>query len=84
MVTHTRLQQYKHHYGMVFLTGLFGCRWHRYQQSTDRTEKVSHNVYQCVSVCYVGDWLVQFEICVGRGWPCCSQRGEQSPIILSF
>ena len=41
MVTHhKRLQHYKRHYGMVCLTGMFGCRWHRYQQSTDDTPKV--------------------------------------------
>lgn len=35
MVSHRRLQNYNKHYAMGCLTGSLGCRWHRYQQSTE-------------------------------------------------
>jgi hypothetical protein len=41
VMNHKRLQYYEHHYGMVCLTGLLGCRWHRYQQSQEASTKVS-------------------------------------------
>ena len=43
MVSHKRLQQYKRYYGKTLMTGLYGCRWHRYQQSRDNTSIVSIN-----------------------------------------
>ncbi|KAK3588449.1 hypothetical protein CHS0354_025105 [Potamilus streckersoni] len=39
MVTHVKLQYYRHKYGLVFMTGLLGCRWHRYKQSTRANRK---------------------------------------------
>ncbi|ELU17435.1 hypothetical protein CAPTEDRAFT_141663 [Capitella teleta] len=37
--SHKRLQTYQHHYCSVCMTGLFGCRWHRYQQSKVASNK---------------------------------------------
>lgn len=34
------LQYYRHNYAKVFMTGLLGCRWHRYKQSTKGSNKV--------------------------------------------
>ncbi|XP_052783647.1 glycerophosphodiester phosphodiesterase domain-containing protein 5-like [Mya arenaria] len=34
-----RLQNYSHNYGKVCMTGLLGCRWHRYKQSTKGSTK---------------------------------------------
>ncbi|GAB1602936.1 glycerophosphodiester phosphodiesterase domain-containing protein 5-like [Argonauta hians] len=39
MVTHTRLQYYKHNYCLLCITGLLGCRWHRYRQSARNSRK---------------------------------------------
>ncbi|KAJ8310682.1 hypothetical protein KUTeg_012547 [Tegillarca granosa] len=39
MVTHAKLQYYRHNYGLVCMTGLLGCRWHRYKQSTQDSRK---------------------------------------------
>ena len=40
MVTHAKLQYYKQNYCLVCMTGLLGCRWHRYKQSTRDSRKV--------------------------------------------
>ncbi|KAL4220460.1 hypothetical protein ACF0H5_020860 [Mactra antiquata] len=34
-----QLQNYRHDYCKVLMTGLLGCRWHRYQQSTKGSRK---------------------------------------------
>ncbi|XP_052824133.1 glycerophosphodiester phosphodiesterase domain-containing protein 5 isoform X1 [Octopus bimaculoides] len=39
MVTHTRLQYYKHNYCLLCITGSLGCRWHRYRQSARNSRK---------------------------------------------
>lgn len=39
MVTHTRLQYYKHNYCLLCITGSLGCRWYRYRQSTRDSRK---------------------------------------------
>lgn len=39
MVTHTRLQYYKHNYCLLCITGFLGCRWYRYRQSTRDSRK---------------------------------------------
>ena len=40
MVSSLQLQLYQHNYGLVCMTGLLGCRWHRYKQSTQPNRKV--------------------------------------------
>lgn len=35
----TQLQYYRHDYAKVCMTGLLGCRWHRYKQSTKGSRK---------------------------------------------
>lgn len=37
----TQSQYYRHDYAKVCMTGLLGCRWHRYKQSTKASRKVS-------------------------------------------
>lgn len=44
MVTHTTIQKYKQNYFALCITGLFGCKWHRYKQSMSRSKKVSKNI----------------------------------------
>ena len=39
--SHAKLQYYRHNYCLVTMTGVLGCRWHRYQQSTRDNRKVS-------------------------------------------
>ncbi|KAL5005356.1 hypothetical protein ScPMuIL_018812 [Solemya velum] len=39
MVTNAKFQYYRHNYGLVCMTGLLGCRWHRYKQSTRENRK---------------------------------------------
>nr|XP_022342238.1 glycerophosphodiester phosphodiesterase domain-containing protein 5-like isoform X2 [Crassostrea virginica] len=39
MVSHMRLQYYRHKYCLVCMTGSLGCRWHRYKQSTRDSRK---------------------------------------------
>ncbi|XP_013392453.1 glycerophosphodiester phosphodiesterase domain-containing protein 5 isoform X2 [Lingula anatina] len=39
MVTHTTIQKYKQNYFALCLTGLFGCKWHRYKQSRRYSKK---------------------------------------------
>ncbi|KAK3095074.1 hypothetical protein FSP39_009932 [Pinctada imbricata] len=56
MVTHAKLQYYKHNYCLVCMTGLLGCRWHRYKQSTHDSRKVITQYYKhnyCL-VCMAG------------------------------
>ncbi|KAL8559240.1 hypothetical protein ACOMHN_040364 [Nucella lapillus] len=38
-VSHAKFQYYRHNYCLVCMTGLLGCRWHRYQQSTRDNRK---------------------------------------------
>lgn len=38
-VSHSKFQYYRHNYCLVCMTGLLGCRWHRYQQSTRDNRK---------------------------------------------
>ncbi|KAK7090369.1 glycerophosphodiester phosphodiesterase domain-containing protein 5-like isoform X2 [Littorina saxatilis] len=38
-VSHAKFQYYRHNYCLVFMTGMLGCRWHRYQQSTRDNRK---------------------------------------------
>ncbi|GFN73976.1 RNA-directed DNA polymerase from mobile element jockey-like [Plakobranchus ocellatus] len=37
--SHAKLQYYRHNYCLVTMTGVLGCRWHRYQQSTRDNRK---------------------------------------------
>ncbi|ESP01708.1 hypothetical protein LOTGIDRAFT_225182 [Lottia gigantea] len=39
MVTQAKLQYYRHNYCLVCMTGVLGCRWHRYKQSTRDSRK---------------------------------------------
>ena len=39
--SHAKLQYYRHNYCLVTMTGVLGCRWHRYQQSTRDNRKVT-------------------------------------------
>lgn len=40
-VSHAKFQYYRHNYCLICMTGLLGCRWHRYQQSTRDNRKVN-------------------------------------------
>ncbi|XP_046564873.1 glycerophosphodiester phosphodiesterase domain-containing protein 5-like [Haliotis rubra] len=39
LVSHAKLQYYRHNYCLVCMTGMLGCRWHRYKQSTRDSRK---------------------------------------------
>lgn len=42
MVKHQPLQVYEKQILLSFVTGLYGCRWKRYQRSQEQSSKVSH------------------------------------------
>lgn len=44
-VSHARFQYYQQNYCLVLMSGLFGCRWHRYQQSTRNNRKVKLHLF---------------------------------------
>lgn len=50
IASNTKLQLYRHNYGLVCMTGLLGCRWHRYQQSTRSNRK--RDVLSFWSMCF--------------------------------
>ena len=43
-VSQAKFQYYRHNYCLVCMTGLLGCRWHRYQQSTRDNRKVGREM----------------------------------------
>ncbi|OWF39221.1 Glycerophosphodiester phosphodiesterase domain-containing protein 5 [Mizuhopecten yessoensis] len=57
MVTHAKLQYYRHNYGLVCITGSLGCRWHRYKQSLRDNRKVSYSQLKVGSAVMVGLYI---------------------------
>lgn len=53
MVTHAKLQYYRHNYGLVCITGALGCRWHRYKQSTRDNRKRDLCVFATVLLTFL-------------------------------
>ncbi|CAG2232340.1 unnamed protein product [Mytilus edulis] len=53
MVNHAKLQYYKQNYCLVCMTGLLGCRWHRYKQSTRDSRKRDLVVFTLVLLTFL-------------------------------
>lgn len=57
MVKHQPLQYYEPQLCLSCLTGIYGCRWKRYQRSHDDTTKVSRR-QQLAGTSSLGCWVV--------------------------
>lgn len=68
MVKHQPLQVYEKQILLSLVTGLYGCRWKRYQRSQDESSKVRHSLFNQVQV------LLNIEMFA------CAGLGENSPI----
>ena len=63
MVTHAKLQYYKQNYCLVCMTGLLGCRWHRYKQSTRDSRKRDLFIFSIVLLTFLFiDFLLYYTL----------------------
>lgn len=65
-MSHLQLQLYKHNYGLVCMTGLLGCRWHRYKQSThpNRKRDITWFIIVLLTSVFVVFWFYFFLIAI--------------------
>ncbi|XP_069104829.1 glycerophosphodiester phosphodiesterase domain-containing protein 5-like isoform X2 [Argopecten irradians] len=66
MVTHAKLQYYRHNYGLVCITGLLGCRWHRYKQSLRDNRKRDFCVFGFMSLTFLFLTFLLYVILISR------------------
>ncbi|XP_033759836.1 glycerophosphodiester phosphodiesterase domain-containing protein 5-like [Pecten maximus] len=66
MVTHAKLQYYRHNYGLVCITGLLGCRWHRYKQSLRDNRKRDFCVFGIMSLTFLFLTFFLYVILISR------------------
>ncbi|XP_021376738.1 glycerophosphodiester phosphodiesterase domain-containing protein 5-like isoform X2 [Mizuhopecten yessoensis] len=66
MVTHAKLQYYRHNYGLVCITGSLGCRWHRYKQSLRDNRKMDFCVFGIMSLTFLFLTFLLYVILISR------------------
>ncbi|XP_060085144.1 glycerophosphodiester phosphodiesterase domain-containing protein 5-like [Ylistrum balloti] len=66
MVTHAKLQYYRHNYGLVCITGSLGCRWHRYKQSLRDNRKRDFCVFGIMLLTFLFLTFLLYVVLISR------------------